>query len=55
MTGRQTIERLLAAMSPAEKIGQMTQASNEAITPEEVAEMVGPIAESGPDLLELGS
>ncbi|MDF1596899.1 MAG: glycoside hydrolase family 3 protein [Acidimicrobiia bacterium] len=43
-----TIEQLIAGMTPAEKIGQMTQASNEAITPREVADLsIGSVLSGG--------
>jgi beta-glucosidase len=43
-----TIEQLIAEMTPAEKIGQMTQASNEVITPREVADLsIGSVLSGG--------
>ena len=42
------IEQLIAEMTPAEKIGQMTQASNEAITPGQVADLfIGSVLSGG--------
>ncbi len=42
------IEAILAEMTLAEKIGQMTQASNEAITPEEVTQLhIGSVLSGG--------
>jgi len=42
------IEQLIAEMTPVEKIGQMTQASNEAITPREVADLsIGSVLSGG--------
>lgn len=42
------IEQLIAEMTPAEKIGQMTQASNEAITPLDVADLsIGSVLSGG--------
>lgn len=48
MSNEETIEQLVTDMTPIEKIGQMTQASNEAITPGEVADLsIGSVLSGG--------
>ena len=43
-----TIEQLIAEMTPAEKIGQMTQVSNDSISPAEVTEFaIGSVLSGG--------
>ena len=48
ITGEQKIEQLIAEMTPAEKIGQMTQVSNDSISPAEVTEFaIGSVLSGG--------
>ena len=48
MSHEQSIEQLIADMTPAEKIGQMTQVSNESISPSEVADYaIGSVLSGG--------